>query len=324
MAEARAPLRLAIIGCGAVAQQLYARTLPRVAHVRTEFVVDVNPGAATALAGRLGARPVSMDEARDQADAIIVATPPSLHREHVELFLRAGRIIVCEKPFVGSEQDAAELIDAAARSACELFVGHFRRSFPALGLARELVATGVLGPLQRMFVCEGGRFDWQASSGYPTTDRLGGVLFDTGSHCMDMALYATGLDEERFGLRVHEVRRERAEPAHEIDAHFAIQLRQGDIEARLLLSRQQSLANRIRLEYERGILEFPTSLRDALRITGVSGSTILRTGDTRSDPAEFVVEQWNAIFGSRDRRFAGNRFRGLSSILEALARETGA
>lgn len=315
----RSPLRLAVVGCGAVAQKLYARTLPRVACVRAEFVVDLNAEAANALAARLGARAVSLEEARENADAVIIATPPGLHREHVELFLRPGRVIVCEKPFVGSERDALELVEGARQSGCELFVGHFRRSFPALRLAREVAATGVMGRLCSMSVCEGFRFDWQTASDYLVTDRLGGVLFDTGSHCMDMALHAARLDEESFGLVVRSVRRERAEPAHEIDARFVIQQGDGEIEVRLLLSRYQSLANRIRLVYERGTIDMPCTVRDGIRVSGPSGSTLLRTGDARSDPAEFVVEQWNAIFGSRDKRFEAQRFRGLSAILEALA-----
>src|SRR5206468_2647682 len=107
---------------------------------------------------RLGARSATLEQARAEADAVIIATPPGLHREHVELFLKPGRVVVCEKPFVGSRRDAEELIQRANDCGCALFVGHFRRTFPALRLAKEFAATGALGALRRISVSEGFRF----------------------------------------------------------------------------------------------------------------------------------------------------------------------
>ncbi len=51
----------------------------------------------------------------DAVDAVVVASPDALHREHVEAALEAGRAVLCEKPFTRTEEEALALV-ARARS----------------------------------------------------------------------------------------------------------------------------------------------------------------------------------------------------------------
>ena len=53
---------------------------------------------------------------------------------------------------------------------------------------------GVLGQVTELSAFEGGRFSWQAESGYVYKDPYGGVLFDTGSHTLDTLLYVACFD----------------------------------------------------------------------------------------------------------------------------------
>jgi predicted dehydrogenase len=253
-------------------------------------------------------------------DAVIVATPPATHRDLVARSLRAGRIVACEKPFVARAAEAAQLAAQSERAGCALHVAHFRRTYPSVRLARRLIAGGTYGSVQRIEVHEGGRFDWSPRSGYVTRDAMGGVLFDTGSHSLDMALYAAGLDSETLSVDVQRVQRERAEPAHEIAADFALRGGFGTIEVSLRLSRYESLANRIRFSLERATLDVSTSLRAALRVTGPGGSAIEHGDGAGATVFDCFVEQWRAIFGARrDNAFQVRRFIGLTGVLEALS-----
>jgi predicted dehydrogenase len=314
-----APLRLGIVGCGAIAQRMYAVTLPRVAEIRATRVCDTDPAAARALAHRLDARPSSLDELCAETDVVLIATPPATHRELVARCLRPGRIVVCEKPFVATGAEAAELVAQADRQGSALHVAHFRRTYPSVQLVRGLIASGEHGPVRRIEVHEGGRFDWGPRSDYVTRDAMGGVLFDTGSHSLDMALYAAGLDAEALSIEVRRVQRERPEPAHEIAAEFTVQGGFGAVEVALRLSRYQSLANRIHFGLERATIDLSTLLRGAVRLTRPDHSVILR-GDGATNPFDCFVEQWRAIFRSpRDNAFQARRFVGLAGVLEALS-----
>jgi predicted dehydrogenase len=312
-------LRLGIIGCGAIAQRMYATTLPRVTEVRTTHVCDTDPEAARVLARRLGARAAGVDELCEHSDAIIIATPPSSHRDLIARCLRSRRIVVCEKPFVGKAADARDLVAQASRLGSPLHVAHFRRVFPSVRLTRSLIASGAFGAVQRIDVDEGMRFDWDARSNYVSRDPMGGVLFDTGSHSVDMALFAAGLDAESLSIDVRRVKRDRREPAHELDAEFSLQAGARPIEVRLHLSRYGALANRIRFGFERGTLELSVALRDAVRLSGPAGSVIVSSAEPRASLFDCFVAQWRSIF--RDplgNPFEARLFVGLTGILEAL------
>ncbi|HTE39319.1 MAG TPA: Gfo/Idh/MocA family oxidoreductase [Steroidobacteraceae bacterium] len=315
-------IRVGIVGCGAVAQQMYARTLPPVANVVVSHVCDRDPAAADELARRLDAQSVSLSEAIQACDAIIVATPPSSHYELCRTSLQAGRTVVCEKPLVGSLAEATDLLESAKSSGGALYVGHFRRMFPVVQEVRKLIATGMLGAVQSISVIEGGRYSWAVQSDYITSDPIGGVLFDTGSHTLDMALFACGLDETVLRTSVTDVWRDRSEPSHELKAKAQVYADSQQIDLEIHLSRYQALANRIRIELQHGRIDVPVGLHNSFRLTGKSNSTVVRVEDGDANYVDCFRMQWESIFGSApDKTFEARRFLGLTSILEAISRK---
>ena len=192
-------IRLCIIGCGAVVEGSHARVLPALAdRVRVTACYDLDVARARAMARRLGAkraaRPDAIAADHGLWDAALVATPPADHAPLVRALISGGRHVLVEKPFVTHESDARELVTAAEDGRVRLLVGHFRRFYPALQAARAFVASGALGPIERIEVWEGGRWDWPARSSYAFTSPDGGVTLDTGSHALDTLLYTLGLD----------------------------------------------------------------------------------------------------------------------------------
>lgn len=315
------PLRLAIVGCGTVAQTTYTRTLPRSRFVRTEFVSDLRSEAAQGVAAKLGARVATLGEIHRDADAVIIATPPSSHFELVSACLEHVPLVVCEKPFVGRRSEAEALAQMAKERGRTLYVAHFRRLFPSVQLARAVGALGGLGRVTALDIVEGGRFSWEAESGYVSSDPFGGVLYDTGSHTIDMALFAAGLDEMPLSVRIRDVQRDRAEPSHALSATFDLETSEmGCVPVSVRLSRYETLANVVRIRYERGELLFSAGLRGTVRLTGPAGSTLLQPAIERTDFGDCFVDQWNVMFGSRHADvFAVHRFVNLTGVLEALA-----
>lgn len=84
---------------------------------------------------------------RDDIDAVILASPHSVHRKQVELASAAGKHIACEKPFTLNKVDAVAAIEAAQKANVTLAVLHNRRFNPVVQELQKIVKAGELGTI---------------------------------------------------------------------------------------------------------------------------------------------------------------------------------
>jgi predicted dehydrogenase len=312
-------LSLGLIGCGAVAHVNYAATLVGRQDYEVGYVFDLDSEQARSAARVFGAQVVDLPELLDRADGVIVATPPASHAELVGRALRPGRPVFCEKPFMVTGDDARALVAKAEATPAPLYVGHFRRVFPQLELAREMITAGVLGEITAFSASEGGRFTWDAVSRYTTENALGGVLWDTGSHTLDMVLYATGIDEaDSVSVAELSVDRDKPEPSHDLAARFALDVDGAQVRARLHVSRTRVLPNTVVIESTRGRLAFVCGLDDRVRLTTATGTVVMKSARGEKDILGSVDLHFRKIFIEGDDRFGARRFVHLVSVLEAL------
>jgi predicted dehydrogenase len=80
-------------------------------------------------------------------DAIVLATPHTVHAEQILAAAKAGKPVFTEKPFTLTSRDAAEAVRAAARNNVTLGVGFNWRFQPALQEIRKMLEDGRLGSL---------------------------------------------------------------------------------------------------------------------------------------------------------------------------------
>jgi predicted dehydrogenase len=312
--------QVAIVGCGAVVQDMYAPALRALGGVQVVAVCDLDHERAELVGQELGAPVKAFDEAIAEAGLVVIAAPPAAHFELAARALTARCSVLCEKPFVAQASQARELVSLAAEHGGDLFVGHFRRLCAPLRTARQLLASGVLGAPQAVVAMEGGRFSWQARSAYTLNDPLGGVLYDTGSHLLDMVLFATGLDERDFEVSVQELHKEpEAEPSHGLRAQIQLSDGKQVIALTVGLSRFELLANVIRIRCERGTLEFPAGPGTRLRIRGPAGNLSLPSLDGEETFSGAFVEQLRRIVAGEDcEELIGSRFVGVTQMLEKV------
>lgn len=184
------PLRVAVIGCGAIAEMYHLPALARHANrVKRVVLVDPDVARARALARAFSEAEVtaSHEHIWDDIDAAIIATPPWLHYRIAMPLLARGIHVLCEKPLAGSAADARAMIDQAERSGAHLCVNHTRRAFPALRRVKELLDSGAVGQCTAIEHTEGARFAWPSASGWHFARGNGakGVLSDVGVHVLD-------------------------------------------------------------------------------------------------------------------------------------------
>jgi predicted dehydrogenase len=133
--------------------------------------------------------------AGSDAAAVYIATPVFLHARQTIAALRAGRHVLCEKPMGLDYAEASAMTDAACETGRTLGIAYYRRMYPKVARARDLIAAGAIG---RPVFAEATSHSWF----YPADGRRGwlidpalagaGPLYDIGSHRIDLMNYLFG------------------------------------------------------------------------------------------------------------------------------------
>lgn len=188
-------MRFAIVGCGLIGQKRLRSF--GVKH-RLAVAADVVLARAQELAGQAPGATFTADwkEAvtSPDADAVIVATTNQWLAPISLAAIEAGKHVLVEKPAARSTRELLPVISAAESRGIRVQVGFNHRFHPAFQKAREIVDSGVLGPL--MFVR--GRYGHGGRTGYELEWRSlpqisgGGELLDQGVHLIDLAGWFLG------------------------------------------------------------------------------------------------------------------------------------
>src|SRR5215813_6840489 len=80
-----------------------------------------------------------------QVDAVVLATPHSLHSPQVVAAAKAGKHVFCEKPFALTKADAEAAVAATKAAKVTLGLGYNRRFHPEMTKLREKIKSGNLG-----------------------------------------------------------------------------------------------------------------------------------------------------------------------------------
>jgi 1,5-anhydro-D-fructose reductase (1,5-anhydro-D-mannitol-forming) len=151
-----------------------------------------------AKAERYGAKVFTQLDAalEDKAiDAVYVASPVSLHAPQTIASLRAGKQVLCEKPVAMNYPEACSMVEVAKAMGKTLGVAYYRRTYPKLHRARQLLEQGVIGRPVLAYIC---CHDWFAASQGERHWLLdpamagGGPLYDIGSHRIDVLNFLFG------------------------------------------------------------------------------------------------------------------------------------
>lgn len=133
---------------------------------------------------------------RDPAiDAVYLATPVFLHHPQALLAMRHGKHVLCEKPVALSLAEACGMEQVARQEQRLLGVTYFRRYFPKLLRARELLAAGAIGTPVRAFAsCSEWVPQLEGERSWLQVPRLAGSgpLYDIGSHRIDALNFLFG------------------------------------------------------------------------------------------------------------------------------------
>jgi 1,5-anhydro-D-fructose reductase (1,5-anhydro-D-mannitol-forming) len=184
-------------------------------------------------------------------DAVYIATPVCLHATQTIAALRAGKHVLCEKPMAMTFEEAQAMQRAAEETGRTLGIAYYRRTYPKVQRARQLIAEGVIGrPVFAEINSHGWFDDVNGPRGWLLNKAMagGGPLYDIGSHRIDLLNYFFG------------------QPAR-VSAHLANVVHQREVED----------AATVVIEYESGVravvdVRWHSRVeRDEFRIIGTDG-----------------------------------------------------
>ncbi len=184
-----------ILGTGNIAAQ-FARGLAALDDAELIAVGSRTAESAAAFAERFNIphRHAGYDALADDGDVdvVYVATPHPLHHSNTLLCLRAGKAVLCEKPFALNAHEAADMIAEARRRKLFLMDAMWTRFLPHMAHIRDLVANGAIGEVRMV------KADFCFRTTFDPQHRLfdlalgGGALLDVGVYPMALASMVFG------------------------------------------------------------------------------------------------------------------------------------
>lgn len=187
--------RVLVVGAGSIGSR-HARNL--IAAGASVSITDPDASRASAVDGAQ-AQPFDLATI-DGYDGIVVASPTSLHRAHLEAALRTGARVMVEKP-LGLVDDLDALDELLGRADGRVMVGYNLRLHQPLERVHDALGSGVAGRVLAARLWFGSWLpDWRPHVDHRTTYSAqralgGGVLLDA-IHELDEALWLFGEDLE--------------------------------------------------------------------------------------------------------------------------------
>lgn len=201
-------VRIGVLGCGSVADTAHFPSIQRLDQASLVATCDLDPARAEEAAQRWGAdrhytNLSEMIEKAEDLDALIVATPNALHREHAVAAAQAGLHLLVEKPLAVTNAEAWDIVRACAAANVKLMVGCDRRFWMQNMWTKELIEEGVIGtPLMtRASLHEHWRYyqGMMAKTDFRRHPELAGgaAVSDIGAHAIDLAIWLVGRRPKR-------------------------------------------------------------------------------------------------------------------------------
>lgn len=209
-----APIRVAVVGCGAHAA-VHGRTIAAEPRLALTACCDPDGARAARFAAAHGGAPheeLAAMLAAARPEAVVLCTWPNLHLAQLRTCLGAGvKHVLCEKPLATSGADALETLRLARAHGARVVEGYMYRHHPAQRKVEELVLRSGLGPVDVIHAAfsnyepeahadalQGRDWRYRAECG-------GGVAHDWLAYCVDGANRLAGARPRRVFAsgRVH-------------------------------------------------------------------------------------------------------------------------
>lgn len=192
-------INFGIIGCGNVTEKKSGPAFQKIEGSNLLSVMRRDEEKLIDYANRHNVPKYStnyLDLLKDEdINAIYIATPPNMHHFYTLEAAKYGKAVYVEKPMAMNVAECEEMIQACKDNQVPLFVAYYRREHDRFKKIKELIASNEIGEIRSFNYF----YTSKLPSGDPNRSWLmtkeiagGGLLYDIGSHMIDIMIYIFG------------------------------------------------------------------------------------------------------------------------------------
>jgi predicted dehydrogenase len=275
--------RIALIGCGAIAESYYLPALARHPHVLGSLIlVDQDIDRAQKLAAVFNGKQCLADyrEAMDETDGAIIALPTRLHHPVSMEFLSRGVPVLCEKPLAESAVKARSMVELANKMGTVLATNYSQRLWSQFAKVKEIIVSRTFGEPVSIKYDVGELFNWPTVSGFyfNSAGSGRGVLLDRGAHILDHICWWLGGKPEVISSQ--------NDSFGGGEAVARVQFKLNKCVGEVKLSWLSSFPCRFVVEFEHGSIEGEVYYPQSVRLT---------TADRPQKRVKLKSESWSAL-----------------------------
>jgi predicted dehydrogenase len=123
---------------------------------------------------------------------VYIATPASAHKANIDLCLRAGKAVLCEKPLTVNAHEAETVIALARRNQVFLMEAMWTRFLPLIIRLRDLLAQRVIGEIRHVMADMGSQVRFDSHSRVYSEELGGGALLQKGPYLLSLTSMILG------------------------------------------------------------------------------------------------------------------------------------
>jgi predicted dehydrogenase len=303
--KAGEPVRVAVLGTGAIAQVVHLPILARLRGAEVTTVYDQASEKARTVGQRFEIPRVARSDQEvwedPEVDAVVICTPSHLHEEHTRAALRAGKVVLCEKPLCLNAAGVERLL-AEPGAEGRLMVAMNQRFRPDAAALKAFVSGGELGKVFYLKAAWLNRTSQRSRRSWRQRKESGGGAFmDLGVQMLDLALWLLDPPEPlRVSAQMHR------EPDGEVEDSASVMVRLAD----------EQLIN----------LEVTWSLRgdrdrQSLHLLGDAGSGSLSPFSVYKDMESGTIDVTPAITAGKENQYTASYRQELQHFLEVAQGE---
>ena len=316
-------LRFGSVGTSAI-MRLMQQAMAQVDGVECAAVYSRDAARGREFADSVGVAAVYTDYdallAREDIDAVYIASPNRFHAEQACRAMRAGKHIIVEKPAAVTGAGVQQMIDTARENGVFFFEAITTLFMPKYLQCRALLPQ--LGKIQSAELCYAqysSKYDAYLRGENPNIfnpSMQAGALNDMGVYCVHMAVDMFGMPEcVRYAPELGE---------NGIDLAGKLTLRYSDLTVRIVTAKNANLGSGCRVEGERGFFVENGPINDFGSCSAaLDGAEVKLDAPHAENRMVYELARFRDAIEARDADFFERMARQSLAVAEILERAHG-
>lgn len=313
-------LRFGTVGTSAI-MRLMQQAMAQVDGVECAAVYSRDAARGREFADSVGVAAVYTDYdallAREDIDAVYIASPNRFHAEQACRAMRAGKHIIVEKPAAVTGAGVQQMIDTARENGVFFFEAITTLFMPKYLQCRALLPQ--LGKIQSAELCYAqysSKYDAYLRGENPNIfnpSMQAGALNDMGVYCVHMAVDMFGMPERvRYAPELGE---------NGIDLAGKLTLRYSDLTVRIVTAKNANLGSGCRVEGECGFFAENGPINDFGSCSAaLDGAEVKLDAPHAGNRMVYELARFRDAIEARDADFFGRMARQSLAVAEILER----